>query len=148
MALGGMILNCWLAAAQTSHLPAGLLYAIGEVESGHDAHAIAWAANGTHSIGMMQVNSSWLPKLRAMGVSEHALFNPCINIQVGAWILAQEVNRYGYTWEAIGAYYAGPYDQRSLRWKLPHYRAYATKVLAAWKRIEREGIEHAVVQAR
>lgn len=126
--------NCWVDAAKAYGLPAHLLYAIGEVESNHNPEAIAHANNGTHSVGLMQVNSSWFDDLEKHGITEQDLYDPCTNISVGAWILRQEVDRYGYSWEAIGAYYAGPYNEENGHWKLPLYREYAEKVITRWKR--------------
>ena len=127
--------NCWLGASSAFDVPPGLLLAIAQVESSYQVDALALAPNGTHSVGLMQINSSWFPQLRRAGISEQGLYEPCTNINVGAWILSQNITRYGATWEAIGAYYAGPYDAKSHAWKLPLYRLYATKVLKAWKRI-------------
>lgn len=135
------VLNCWFTAASAFNVPPGLLYSIAEVESSFNPRALAHAKNGTHSVGVMQINSSWFPALAQAGITERDLLEPCVNIHVGAWILSQEITRYGPTWEAIGAYYAGPYDARSLRWKLAHYRVYATKVLAAWHRLQRRSGE-------
>ncbi|HKY19645.1 MAG TPA: lytic transglycosylase domain-containing protein [Vicinamibacterales bacterium] len=128
-------LNCWAAAAYRYYLPAELLYAIGSVESSHDRSARAVADNGTYSVGLMQINSSWFSTLRTYGIEEHELLEPCINIQVGAWILRQEVDRYGYSWEAIGAYYAGAHSPKTYRWKIRLYRKYATKVIDRWQRL-------------
>jgi len=50
----------------------------------------------------------WFPQLAEMGLQPGDLWNPCTNIHVGAWILAGEICRFGYTWQAIGAYHAGP----------------------------------------
>jgi soluble lytic murein transglycosylase-like protein len=75
--------------------------------------------NGSRDIGLMQINSSWLPTLARHGINEHHLFDACTSIHVGAWILAGNVSRLGYTWEAVGAYNA-----RSA----PLRRAYAHKV--------------------
>jgi len=127
--------NCWSAAAIRYDLPVDLLYAMGLVESDHNPNAIAHANNGTRSVGIMQINSSWFDELARYGITEGDLRDPCTNIQVGAWILAQEVERYGYTWKAIGAYYAGAYTERSRHWKLPHYKEYAGKVLARWRAV-------------
>ena len=128
--------NCWSAAAVRYDVPADLLYAMGLVESDHNPLAIAHANNGTRSVGIMQINSSWFPQLETYGITEADLAEPCVNIQVGAWILRQEVDRYGYTWEAIGAYYAGAYDKKSHGWKMRHYKEYASKVLSRWRAVQ------------
>ena len=128
-------LNCWSAAAYRYQVPAELLYAMGSVESSHNPKARAVANDGTYSVGLMQINSSWFPMLQRYGIEEEHLWEPCINIQVGAWILRQEVDRYGYSWEAIGAYYAGAYNTKTYHWKIRHYREYATKVFDRWNRI-------------
>lgn len=137
-----VLANCWLAASAAFDVPAPLLYAIAEVESGFDARAVEYPRNGTRSVGVMQVNSVWFATLARIGVTERMLYEPCVNIHVGAWILSMEIARYGYSWEAIGAYNAGPYDARTHRWKVRHYRAYASKVLNAWRRLNRRsGLE-------
>lgn len=133
-ALAGSV-NCWAAAAYRYQLPAELLFVMASVESSHEPKARAVADDGTYSVGLLQINSSWFPTLRQYGIEEQQLWDPCINIQVGAWILRQEVDRYGYSWEAIGAYYAGAYSQKSYHWKIRHYREYAANVLDRWKRI-------------
>lgn len=134
-AVTAAVINCWAAAAHRYDLPVDLLYAIGQVESSHNPLAIAHANNGTRSVGVMQINSSWFAQLEARGIREADLAKPCVNIQVGAWILRQEVERYGYSWEAIGAYYAGPYSEKTKHWKMPHYKEYAGKVFARWRKL-------------
>lgn len=135
LAAGTLAVNCWAAAALRYDLPVDLLYAIGQVESSHNPNAIAHANNGTRSVGIMQINSSWFEQLATMGIHEADLADPCINIQVGAWILRQEVERYGYSWEAIGAYYAGAYTEKNRHWKIRHYEEYASKVFTRWRRL-------------
>jgi soluble lytic murein transglycosylase-like protein len=83
-----------------------LLYAIARTESGLDPQAVGRNRNGSRDIGLMQINSAWLPTLASHGIEERHLFEPCTNIHVGAWILAGNVQRLGYTWEAVGAYNA------------------------------------------
>ena len=52
----------------------------------------------------MQVNSRWLPKLAGYGISRDMLFDPCTNINVGAWVLANEFYRHGASWSSVGRY--------------------------------------------
>lgn len=138
MALGALVAaNCWIAAATAFNLPPALLYAVAEVESGFKPDAIAHAGNGTRSVGVMQINSSWFGRLAELGIREADLQDPCTNIYVGSWILAQGVRRYGHSWEAIGSYYAGPFDLKGQRWRLKHYHGYAGRVIDAWVRLRR-----------
>ena len=134
MAMAAVALNCWLLAADKFNVPSELLEAIAHVESGHNPGALNLNTDGSVDIGIMQINSRWLPALSEVGITPDDLYVPCINIHVGAWILAQEVKRYGYTWEAIGAYHAGPYTSRTRIRKLESYRIYARKVLSYWRR--------------
>jgi soluble lytic murein transglycosylase-like protein len=110
---------CWDAAAARYQLSSELLYAIARTESALNPAAIARNRNGSRDIGLMQINSAWLPTLAAHGIGERELLEPCTNIHVGAWILAGNVQRLGYTWDAVGAYNAA---SPALR------RAYADKV--------------------
>lgn len=131
-ALVTLSMSCWEDAADRYQLPVELIQAMASVESSMNPNAVAHADNGTYSIGLMQINSSWFEQLEDMGISEPMLYDACVSIHVGSWILAQEVQRYGYTWEAIGAYYAGAYSDDSKHWKIKHYREYADKVLGRW----------------
>jgi soluble lytic murein transglycosylase-like protein len=97
---------CWDDAAQRYQVSSALLYAIAQTESGLNPLAIGRNGNGSRDIGLMQINSTWLPTLASHGINEHDLFEPCTNIHVGAWILAGNVSRLGYTWDAVGAYNA------------------------------------------
>ena len=62
--------------------------------------------NGTEDIGIFQINSAWLPDLRAHGISRGMLFNNCTNMRVSAWILLTHLNRVGDIWEAVGRYHS------------------------------------------
>jgi soluble lytic murein transglycosylase-like protein len=94
-----------------------LLVAIAEVESGLRADAVGRNRDGSVDLGLMQINSRWLPELRRHGLSATDLMHPCVSVHVGAWVLAQAMQRHGNTWTAVGAYHAGPgpYRDRYVR---------------------------------
>ena len=104
--------GCWDDAATRFQVNSTLLYAIARTESGLNPKAVGRNTNGSRDVGLMQINSSWFAQLARYGIEENHLFEPCTNIQVGAWILAQNVARYGYTWEAVGAYNAVDPERR------------------------------------
>jgi len=110
---------CWDDAAARYQLNSTLLHAIARTESGLNPQAVGRNRDGSRDIGLMQINSWWLPTLARHGIREQDLVDPCTSIHVGAWILAQNVARYGYTWEAVGAYNAASPTLR---------QAYAEKV--------------------
>ncbi|QVN00337.1 transglycosylase SLT domain-containing protein [Pseudomonas rhodesiae] len=101
---------CWEEIAGRYDIEPELLQAIAAVESGYQADAVNTAnSNGTRDIGLMQINSMHLPRLLKLGITEERLLNePCLSVEVGASILAEFIQRFGYNWTAVGAYNAGP----------------------------------------
>ena len=97
---------CWEEAARRYSVDPLLLYSIAQVESNLDPKA--FNDNGdTQDYGIMQINSWWLEKLSEYDIDKEKLYNPCININIGAWILNHSFGLYGHTWDAVGAYNAG-----------------------------------------
>ena len=97
---------CWDEAAARYQLDSRLLHAIARTESSLNARAVNLNRNGSRDIGLMQINSAWLPTLSRHRIHERYLFEPCTNLHVGAWILAREIRRHGPTWTAVGAYHS------------------------------------------
>lgn len=98
--------TCFDLAAQRYRVPVSLLKAIAMQESSGRANAINRNTNGTYDIGMMQINSAWLPTLKRHGIAAQHLWDPCVSILVGAWILSDNFARLGYTTQGLGAYNA------------------------------------------
>ena len=110
---------CWDDAAARYQVNSTLLHAIARTESALNPQAINRNRNGSRDIGLMQINSSWLPILARHGIAERDLLDPCTNIRVGAWILAQNFQRMGSDWNAVGAYNARtPALRRAYAWKV------------------------------
>jgi soluble lytic murein transglycosylase-like protein len=117
---------CWEEIGSKYGIHPSLLYAIAKTESNFNPKAFNRNKNGSYDIGIMQINSGWLPTLKKHGITEKQLYEPCVNIDVGAWILAQSIQRVGNSWEAVGAYNA---SSAHLRLK------YASKVYKNWQEI-------------
>jgi soluble lytic murein transglycosylase-like protein len=81
--------------------------------------------NGSIDYGVMQVNSIHLRKLSEYGVDASTLMEPCKNVYVAAWHLRKQVDRYGNTWAAVGAYHSATPALRD---------GYAAKVQAVLRR--------------
>jgi soluble lytic murein transglycosylase-like protein len=97
-------------ASKKFDIPLEVLIAVKHVESGSrlDNAIVNKNANGTFDLGVMQVNSSWLPTLAQFGVdAETLLENHCVNIAVGAWILADAMDKTSNLAEALSMYNSG-----------------------------------------
>ncbi|RKU02208.1 lytic transglycosylase [Burkholderia sp. Nafp2/4-1b] len=114
--------DCLDDAATFQKVSVSLLRGIAQVESGMNPNAVNTNTNGTVDIGLMQINSTWLPTLAREGITRESLFDACTNAYVGAWILSQNIRQLGANWNAIGAYNAASPDKRL---------AYARKVYDA-----------------
>ncbi|WP_126448139.1 lytic transglycosylase domain-containing protein [Sulfuricystis multivorans] len=99
--------TCWEAASESYGIPVEVLKAVAKTESGFNANARNVNSDGTYDVGIMQINSSWLPKLEKYGVTEESLKDACTNVKVGAWILSNNAKKLGWNWNAIGAYNVG-----------------------------------------
>ena len=115
---------CFQQAADRHNIPAELLIAVAEAESGLSPLAMnrAGAAILPHSrseaesilrriagdratfdVGIMQVNRWWFEKY---GVPYEKGLDVCFNVDFGARILAMSIKDHGFTWEAVGSYHS------------------------------------------
>jgi lysozyme-related protein Hpa2 len=121
--------DCFDDAAVYHRVNPIILRSIAVVESGDKPWATNRNANGSEDDGEMQINSIHLPELAQYGMSRHDLFDACKSIYTGAWIYRKQIDKYGNTWAAVGAYHSAT----------PYYRdQYAAKVRAVAMQLARE----------
>jgi hypothetical protein len=108
---------CFEEAATSYGLNPQLLKTIAQTESNFNPQAINKNRNGSTDIGLMQINSFWLPVL---GLDPNRLISdPCYNTKAGARILQQCIDKHGHTWNAIGCYNAASKSKSvAYSWKI------------------------------
>jgi hypothetical protein len=120
-------LACMLAVSQFYHLPPRVLPSIQVVEAGHPG-TVSRNFNGTADLGVMQVNTRWLPHIaRAWHmtpreVAGRLINDPCFNIAVAGAIMRIYLDEsHGNVVQAVGYYHshtpelAGWYQVRVIR---------------------------------
>jgi soluble lytic murein transglycosylase-like protein len=98
--------DCFDEAASYQKVNPLILRAIAWQESHNRPSAVHKNANGSTDYGVMQINSVHLPVLAQYGISRRTLMQPCKNVYIAAWHLRQQMNKYGNTWAAVGAYHS------------------------------------------
>lgn len=81
----------------------------------------AITAGKSFDVGLMQINSWWMERY---GIPPESLLDPAINEAWGKWILAQEIDRHGFNWQAVGKYHS-PDTERGRQYAWHIYRHYA-----------------------
>lgn len=119
--------DCFDAAAQYQKVNPLILRAIAWQESHNRPEALHKNSNGSTDYGLMQINSIHLPVLAQYGISTSTLMEPCKNVYIAAWHLRQQMNKYGNTWQAVGAYHS---ETPTLR---DHYARQIVAILQKWK---------------
>jgi hypothetical protein len=130
--------SCFDIAARMHDVPVDLLLAVANVESAMNADA----RSNKNAHGIMQIQ--WPGTARHLGVKRLSeLYNPCLNIELGARYLRELINGTGGDIErALAAYNYGP-GRIARSPILPEgARGYASKVKAHQTRINQaKGIE-------
>ena len=128
---------CFQDAGSRYRIDPLLLKAIAMQESGLNPHAI----NRNHDrhgrvtstdYGLMQINSTHVPELVRLGIirsRQELLDNTCLNVEVGAWILARAFQVCDVNWQCLGAYNAGFGEGN------PHRLEYARRIFAIYRRL-------------
>jgi soluble lytic murein transglycosylase-like protein len=105
-----------------------ILRAIAIQESGGRPDAIHVNADGSVDRGMFQINSIHLKELGQYGISAAHLNDPCAASYVAAWHLKRQMDIYGNTWDAVGAYHSRANGERQQY--AARIRAIVTAILA------------------
>ena len=95
---------CFDQAGEKYDIPPALLRAVAKVESNLDPQAVNYNKNGSYDFGLMQINTCWQ---KTLGDYWNNLADPCYNVIIGAWILRQCFDRYGYSWDSVACYNTG-----------------------------------------
>ncbi len=124
-------LACMLAAAQVHHLPPRVLPAIQRVEAGQPG-AISRNTNGSADLGVMQVNTAWIPRLAKAWnlphdeVARRLIDDPCFNVVAAAAIVRIYLTEArGDVVRAVG-YYHSHTPERATRYQMKVIRASVT----------------------
>jgi len=113
--------DCWDMVSQKYQLPVNLLRSIAAQESGFRNSAINTNKDGSRDVCMMQINSTHFPRLqREFGITEYELrTNACTCLDVAGWILWDNRQRLGASWDFVGAYNAAsPEKRQAYAWKI------------------------------
>lgn len=131
-----IIPDCVEPIAEYYHVPTNLVRSIIQVEGGREGSRIGPNRNGTLDLGIMQINTVWLPELEQYNIDEASLvWDGCTNIAVGTWILSKRYYEFGKDWtKAIQSYNAG--------YILENGYNYAFKVLTVWNNLHQKEFDN------
>jgi hypothetical protein len=118
-------------------LALAVLRAIGWNESHLDPAAMGHNANGSTDIGAFQINSAHLPDLARYGVTARLLGDGCVSAYVAAWQYRRQMDRFGNTWAAIGAYHSRTPSRSA--W----YANRIARILMSWGALPRTALPYA-----
>lgn len=126
--------DCFDRAGRYYRLDPDLLRAIAFRESSWRGKAMNIVSSTEYAVGMMQIHSQNFSHLATFGITPQKLYhNSCLNIYTGAYYLSIAFKRWGYSWQAVGAYNAGfkINEQQNLKRK-----QYALSVQSIYKKLK------------
>lgn len=99
-------IQCINEAAITYQVPATMIISILKTEGGKNGEA-SINKDGSIDYGPMQINTRHLEKIAKYGITKNDLqYNPCVNVAVGAWVLAQSIASGKDIWHGVGIYHS------------------------------------------
>jgi soluble lytic murein transglycosylase-like protein len=110
---------CFDEAGDMYGIDPALLQAIARVESGMMPNATNANENGTVDLGLMQINSTWIRQMELR--RDELISDPCYNVKTGARILSECIDKFNYTWQAVGCYNAVS-ERRKIEYSWKIYR--------------------------
>ena len=98
---------CSIIAAAKYEIPANILLAIAEKESGKSGQWVL-NSNGTHDVGSMQFNTAYLQDLSKYGINaDHVAQAGCYAYDLAAWRVRQHIkNDQGDIWTKAANYHS------------------------------------------
>ena len=100
-------ITCSMAAAVRFEVPANSVLAVADMEGGRPG---LWKrnANGSHDVGAMQFNTSYLRELRQYGITaEHVAAAGCYAFDLAAWRLRMHIRQdRGDLWTRVANYHS------------------------------------------
>ncbi|MFT8933146.1 MAG: transglycosylase SLT domain-containing protein [Acetobacter syzygii] len=123
-ALPADLRTCAVNAASQYRISVPLFLGLLATEGGHVGQIVK-NTNGTYDMGPAQINSSHLRELAAKGITRDQIINDgCLNIHIGAWILAKELGNETPIhpkefWQRVGNYHSRtPYHNQAYQLKV------------------------------
>lgn len=127
--------DCFDLAGQAYRIDPDLLRSLSFRESSFNPRALNVVSEKKYAVGLMQIHSNNFSHLAQFGITPDGLYrDPCLNIFTGAYYMAHAIKRFGYNWDAVGAYYAGfsssPEQAAKRKW-------YADRVKSTYEQIKK-----------
>ena len=130
------VANCISQAAHGNEWLEKTLWALRDQEAGWVGAEVV-NTNGTHDLGVLQVNSAWVPRISqlvgrsAVQVRSWLVHDPCFNVAAARWIFLSALGQTRDYWKAIGVYHSPTASRQGF---------YATGVAAHLRRRYGEGV--------
>lgn len=92
---------CFADASEKHNVDERILIAIAKSESNFNERAVSPNKDkrGHTSYGIMQISDVWKPLLEKNGLTIEDLYEPCKNIQLGAYLYKKNPKNFGKRWK-------------------------------------------------